>query len=162
MRIALIADTHGMLDTRIAEAVAGADVLVHAGDVGNDVVAAMTPLSERLVIVHGNNDPQDSGWPQSETLDLPGGQLVVIHGHQWPAKTRHRKLREQFPDAGAVVCGHSHRRVIDQDVEPWVLNPGAAGRTRAYGGPGWLELIAGTDEWQVRGHDLAPMKNKRR
>lgn len=37
MRIALIADTHGRLDTRIAEAVRGADVLVHAGDVGDGV-----------------------------------------------------------------------------------------------------------------------------
>lgn len=162
MRIALIADTHGTLDARIAEAVKGADVLVHAGDVGEGVIAAMTPLSERLVIVHGNNDPENSGWPQHETLDLPGGQLVVIHGHQWPAKTRHRKLRARFPDARAVVCGHSHRRVIDQDAEPWVLNPGAAGRTRAYGGPGWVGLIVGKRGWQACEHDFAPMKTKRR
>ena len=162
MRIALIADTHGALDARIAEAVKGVDVLVHAGDVGDGVVAAMASLSERLVIVHGNNDPEGSGWPERETLDLPGGELVVVHGHQWPARTRHRKLREQFPQARAVVCGHSHRRVVDRETDPWVLNPGAAGRTRAYGGPGWIELTVGTRGWQVRASDLEPLKPKRR
>jgi len=149
VRIALIADIHGRLDTRIAEAVRGADMLVHAGDVGDGVEDAMTRLADRVVIVHGNNDPEDSGWPASETLDLPGGQLVVIHGHQWPARTRHRKLRERFPEVRAIVCGHSHRRVLENEVAPWVLNPGAAGRSRAYGGPGWLELIATRDDRQV-------------
>lgn len=149
MQIALIADTHGTLDARVADAVRGADVLVHAGDVGDGVEDAMAPLADRVVIVHGNNDPENSGWPVSETLDLPGGELVVIHGHQWPAKTRHRKLRERFPEARAIVCGHSHRRVLETDTRPWILNPGAAGRSRAYGGPGWLELIATRDDWRA-------------
>ena len=98
MRIALIADTHGHIDPRIADAVRGADVLVHAGDVGDGIEAAITPLAKRIVIVQGNNDPGDSGWPESEVLDLPGGKLAVIHGDQWPAKTRHRKMRERYSD----------------------------------------------------------------
>lgn len=160
MRIALIADTHGTLDPRIVEAVRGADVLVHAGDVGDGVEDAMTPLADRVVIVVGNNDPEDSRWPVSQTLELPGGQLVVIHGHQWPAKTRHRKLRERFPEARAIVCGHSHRRVLETDTTPWLLNPGAAGRSRAYGGPGWLELIATRETWQVHAESFEPLRRR--
>lgn len=162
MRIALIADTHGHLDPRVADAVRGADVLVHAGDVGDGIEAALAPLAARIVIVPGNNDPVDAPWPESQVLDLPGGSLVVVHGHQWPAKTRHRKLRDRFPEARAIVCGHSHRRLEDTDQTPWVLNPGAAGRSRAYGGPGWIELIAESDRWQVRTQSFEPPTRRRR
>lgn len=161
MRIALIADTHGVLDTRVAAAVRGADVLVHAGDVGAGVAAQLDELAARVVIVHGNNDPDDSGWPESATLDLPGGQLVVIHGHQWPAKTRHRRLRAAFGQAAAIVCGHSHRRVVDDEETPWVLNPGAAGRSRAYGGPGYIELNAEAGGWTLRVHAFEPAKRRK-
>lgn len=162
MRIALIADTHGHLDERIADAVHGADVLVHAGDVGAGVVEAMHGLADRLLIVQGNNDPADSGWPVSESLDLPGGRLVVIHGDQWPAKNRHRKLRERFPEARAIVCGHSHRRLVDRQVEPWILNPGAAGRRRAYGGPGWIVLNAAPECWHCEAYGYEPRRRRLR
>ena len=86
MRIALIADTHGHIDPRLAERVRGADILIHAGDVGNGVERLLRDLAPRVVIVQGNNDPADSGWPESERLALPGGELAVSHGHRWPAK----------------------------------------------------------------------------
>ena len=35
IRVAIIADTHGFIDPRIAEAVRACDVAVHAGDIGN-------------------------------------------------------------------------------------------------------------------------------
>lgn len=162
MRIALIADTHGALDERIADGVRDADLLVHAGDVGNGIAAAVESLAAQQVIVHGNNDPADTVWPQSRQLDLPGGELAVIHGHQWPSKGRHRKLREAFPGARAVVCGHSHRRVVDDAATPWILNPGAAGRTRAYGGPGYISIIAGAGEWQIQIHRFEPIRRRRR
>jgi hypothetical protein len=162
MRIALIADTHGALDTRIADAVHGADLLVHAGDVGVGIAAELDELADDIVIVHGNNDPAEAGWPASVSRVLPGGELVVIHGHQWPAKNRHARLRKAFPEARAIVCGHSHRRLVDDDTAPWVLNPGAAGRTRAYGGPGFIELLIENEDWRLEVHDLEPLARRRR
>jgi hypothetical protein len=41
------------------------------------------------------------------------------------------------------------------DTVPWVLNPGAAGRTRTYGGPSCLLLIAGETDWKVEVHRFA-------
>ncbi len=156
MRIALIADTHGHLDPRIAAAVTGADLLVHAGDVGAGIAVELESLVAEVVIVQGNNDPANSGWPEQVALDLPGGRLAVMHGHQWPARTRHRRLREYFPDARAVLCGHSHRRVVERDTPPWLLNPGAAGKTRAYGGPGFIWLTVEPDQWAVENIELSP------
>lgn len=149
MQVGIVADTHGHLDPRIAAAIGGCTLIVHAGDVGAGVAEALAELGPDVVIVAGNNDPDDAPWPQSRALVLPGGELVVIHGHQWPARNRHRKLRQAFPLARAVVCGHSHRQVVDRDQAPWVLNPGAAGRTRTYGGPGYLLLDADPDDWRI-------------
>lgn len=149
MKIAIISDTHGHLDARIAEAIADCEVIVHGGDVGPGVAQALERLPGRKVIVRGNNDPADAPWPESADVPLPGGTLVVNHGDRWPAKTRLSRLRREFSDARAVVCGHSHRLLIDQEESPWILNPGAAGRARTYGGPAYLLLTAGKRRWSV-------------
>ncbi|MDT0633692.1 metallophosphoesterase family protein [Spectribacter hydrogenoxidans] len=155
MRVVLISDTHGYLDDRIAAFLPGCDRIVHAGDVGAGVAEALAALELPVTVVTGNNDPADAGWPVSAELDLPGGRLVVIHGHQWPAARRHRRLRAAYPDARAVVCGHSHRQVVDRDQAPWILNPGAAGRTRTYGGPGYIVLDADSQGWRVDARQLS-------
>ena len=160
LRVAIISDTHGQLDPRIAEVVADCDLAVHGGDIGNAaVLAALQPRSGRVLAVLGNNDVAHK-WPAAEqhlldelpletAEDLPGGRLVVVHGHRVPARDRHQRLRRRFPDARAIVYGHSHRLAADQDVEPWVLNPGAAGRERTYGGPSCLVLCARHDRWSL-------------
>lgn len=162
MRIVILADTHGFLDPRIAERMAGATLIVHAGDVGQGVVEELAALGDEVILVAGNNDPQDCPWPQAVRRDLPGGQLAVMHGHQWPARTRHRRLRAEFPEARAVVCGHSHRRVLETDAAPWLLNPGAAGKSRAYGGPGYIELTAEATGWDVESVVFEPRGVRRR
>ncbi len=163
LRVAIVADTHGQLDARVAELVAASDLAVHGGDIGNaGVLAALQPRSGRVLAVLGNNDVADK-WPAADryllgrlpletTEDLPGGRLVVVHGHHTPAKDRHERLRRRFPDARAIVYGHSHRLVADDLAEPWVLNPGAAGRQRTYGGPSCMVLDAGPDRWALAVH----------
>lgn len=161
-RVALLADTHGYLDPRVAEVVRGCDLAVHAGDVGGlEVLRALRPRARRVVAVRGNND-NARRWaaaeraalealPEEARLDLPGGTLVVVHGDRVvPAAQRHDRLRRRYAHARAVVYGHSHRLVCDCDATPWVLNPGAAGRARTFGGPSCLVLEARRDGWRVR------------
>ena len=116
-----------------------------------------------IIAVVGNND-LPSKWPEQErgelaslsdsaVLDLPGGRLAIEHGHRFnPVIQRHAKLRKRHPDVRAIVYGHSHRLSIDQEGHPWVLNPGAAGRSRTFGGPSCLVLIVSMRGWQVRVH----------
>ncbi len=158
VRVAILADTHGFLDPRIAEVVAGCDHAVHAGDIGGRAVVQSLRPRGRVLLVAGNNDTprhwptadQDllEALPEKASLALPGGLLVVEHGHRvGPARRRHERLRARYPDARAVVCGHSHRLVCDTGTAPWVLNPGAAGRTRTFGGPSCIVLDAGRRDW---------------
>lgn len=158
-KIALIADTHGPVHEELLQRVLEHDCIVHAGDSGglNQLGLAGVPLFS----VVGNNDTAVK-WPESErsalgdlpdtlSLEMQGGRLVVIHGHQFPAlKSRHEKLRNLFPFAKAVLYGHSHRPVIDKNAEPWVVNPGAAGRVRAYGSAGFISLTAAEGRWRLK------------
>ena len=166
-RIGLISDSHGPIDGRIVESLKHCDFLIHAGDVGRS--AALNTLDEvaQTTAVRGNNDTSDR-WPQDEIhrlqelpliarVTLSAGHIIVIHGHQFPqVKKRHQQMRDQFPDAMAVVYGHSHRLVTDIEHSPWVLNPGACGRARTYGGPSGLILERGARRWEVSPIRFAP------
>ena len=160
LQIAILADTHGYLDERIAELVVACDYSVHAGDIGSaGVLALLNSRRGKAVVVRGNNDlPQKwigqqdllNKLPLEAELPLPGGQLMVVHGHRaGPVATRHLNLRKRYPQARAVVYGHSHRMVRDQVQLPWILNPGAAGKSRTYGGPSCMILHIDGEQWRV-------------
>ena len=157
--VGILSDSHGYLDPRIKDAVNQCDYIVHAGDIFNaDVLQQLQPRNE-LIAVAGNNDYQDA-WDESEAdivnalpqhaqLELPGGLLVVEHGHRLGNMPDHDDLRWDHAEARLIVYGHTHRRVIDQKEEPWVINPGASGEVRTHGGPSCLLLNASSNEWQI-------------
>ena len=159
-RIAVVADSHGALADDLVAAMACTDLIVHAGDIGARAVLRALAAVAPVRAVAGNNDVPHK-WPSGEAsfcarlpsaleLELDGGQLIVIHGHQWPAvSTRHRRLRECFPAARCIAYGHSHHQVIDTDSAPWVINPGACGRVRTFGGASWLGLTIVGDQWLI-------------
>lgn len=161
-RIALLSDSHGQIVPAVLERLKAAapDLLVHAGDLGAWAVWRELRAIAPLCAVAGNNDTARQ-WPAGEaahcaalpevfTLSLAGGALVVIHGHQFPAvATRHARLRVRFPGVRCIVYGHSHRRCIDSDTQPWVVNPGASGRARAFDGAGAMLLTVSCEAWRI-------------
>ena len=161
-RVALVSDTHGHLDPRIAKVVERCRLAVHAGDIGSgSVLDALARPDRQVTAVRGNNDIA-SKWdpdehrrleqlPWEAELSLPGGRLAVTHGHQIVRlDRRHGWLRERYPDARVVVYGHTHRRCIDRSARPWIVNPGAAGRNRTFGGPSLVVLDADDTRWRLR------------
>lgn len=159
--VVIVSDTHGFVDPRIAALAGDCDFALHAGDIGDaGVVRALRPRRS-LVAVRGNNDTP-AQWPAEERsvlaalpfearLQLPGGEIAIVHGDRvLPAAERHRRLRKRYPDVRAIVYGHSHRLVCDRGAHPWVLNPGAAGKARTFGGPSCLLLEARGDDWRLR------------
>ncbi len=155
----LLADTHGVLDPRIAELAQDCTLAVHAGDIGaSAVLETLAAAAGQVLAVRGNNDVPGkwqgaasdlAALPQNLEIALPGGILVAEHGHRHPATGRHARLRAAYPAARAVLYGHSHRLLQDLAPAPWLLNPGAAGRARTGGGPSCLLLDAGLDQWRV-------------
>ncbi len=165
MKIAIISDTHGAIAPGIIDLISGADLCVHAGDIGSAAVLdQLESQNVPVVPVLGNNDTVIK-WPArdttilktipyQQTVDLPGGQLCVEHGHRiMPVNSRHDKLRKKYNNAKAVIYGHSHRMVCDQSQYPWVLNPGAAGKSRTFGGASCLILtVAKNHRWIIKPH----------
>jgi putative phosphoesterase len=160
--VAIISDTHGVLDSRIAEVIRGADIAIHAGDIGDaGVLSAMQPKTGHIVAIVGNND-QAQSWPGDQQecyqslpeiaeLDLPGGSITIEHGHRHDRRSpSHQSLRDAHPDSKLVVYGHTHHQAIDRESMPWVVNPGAAGNTRTHGGPCCLLLTASEQDWDIK------------
>lgn len=171
MRALLLSDTHGVLDARIATLARHCDVAVHAGDVGNTAVLDMLrEACGEVIAVRGNNDIA-AKWlaaervalaalPLQAEVALPGGRLVVVHGDAYPSQRRHERLREAFATARAVLYGHSHRMIVDDARRPWVLNAGAAGRARTFGGPSCLVLHAAAGAWRVEERRFASLSGR--
>ena len=160
LKIGILSDTHGYLDYRVEAVISHCDAVIHAGDVcGDHVLEDLAALCPRVFAVAGNNDAatrwrpngdQMSPLPDDFQLALPGGKLVVEHGHRFGGNPDHQDLRDAWPDARLVIYGHTHRQIVDQNIAPWVINPGAAGRTRTGKGPSCIVLTVNSHgEWML-------------
>lgn len=171
--MALLADTHGPADARVLALVADCDIAVHGGDIGGvSVLASLQPKLGQVYAVRGNNDVHGK-WPAEElalleriperaSVELPGGLLVVEHSHRMAAAGRHERLRRRYPQSRVIVYGHSHQMIADCDAQPWVVNPGAAGRSRTHGGPSCMVLTATTQHWEIAQYRFTPPSSPKR
>lgn len=162
--VAIVSDTHSVLDKRVAKLIATADIAIHAGDIGDaQVLDSMKPKSGKIYAVTGNND-HPVLWPVAQAsrlqaipveteIELPGGNIAVEHGDRHGTiAPDHQSLRKTHPNARVVVYGHTHQMLIDDADLPWVVNPGAAGHTRTRGGPSCLLLKASKEKWDIEQH----------
>jgi putative phosphoesterase len=103
-----------------------ADLIVHAGDFSESSVLGELRELGPVIAVHGNVDSAElrRELPESISLDLEGATLAVIHD-AGPAKGRLERLRARFPDADAVVFGHSHMPLHEERDGFQIFNPGS-------------------------------------
>lgn len=127
--VGLISDTHGLLRPDVHTALAGVELILHAGDVGGDEILDELSLIAPVKAVYGNTDPP--GDPRLVTaidMTIGGLRVHVSHGHEVGPPTP-AKLLEKY-DADVIVYGHTHRQLVTQVGGRWVVNPGAAGQRR--------------------------------
>jgi predicted phosphodiesterase len=88
-------------------------------------LAEIEAIGPRLVAVAGNMDPPDLRLPLSASVATPGGSITVLHD-AGTAAGRLARMRRQFPDAVAVVFGHSHVPLHERDSGGFqIFNPGS-------------------------------------
>jgi len=157
--IAVISDTHAYLDPRISDIVKCCDIAVHAGDIcGVNILDEMKPLSGKVYAVTGNNDPychvSKKPLPKVLSFEVYGEKITIEHGHvHGNHKPSHASLRDAHADSKLIIYGHTHKKVIDNSENPWILNPGAAGKTRTHGGPSCLVITCFKEqEWEIKKH----------
>ena len=131
MEIAIISDTHmprgrRRLPDDCVERLRRADMIIHAGDLMTvSVLRELERLGE-VVAVYGNVDDAElrAMLPETAVLDAAGARIAVIHD-AGPARGRLARMRARFPDAHAVVFGHSHIPVHERDADGFqIYNPG--------------------------------------
>jgi putative phosphoesterase len=127
-KVGLIADTHGLLRPQAREALAGSDLIVHAGDVGSFEVLQELESIGPVVAVRGNVDvqPWAAGFPESRVVEVGGVLLYVLHDLE--------RLDLDPAKAGfaAVASGHTHHAVIEEKGGVLYVNPGSAGPRRLH------------------------------
>jgi uncharacterized protein len=127
--VGLISDTHGMLRPDVFTALAGVDLILHAGDVGGDEILDELALIAPVHAVYGNTDPP--GQPRLTNaieMEIAGVRVHVSHGHEVGSPTPAKLLARYAADV--IVYGHTHKQLIVQAEGRWVVNPGAAGARR--------------------------------
>jgi len=125
-RIGLISDTHGLLRPEALAYLRGADLIVHAGDIGKPEILEQLAAIAPVTAVRGNNDrgPWAEGLRESRTVEAGGIRVLVIHDvAQLDAGMRKDSVR-------VVVAGHSHRAAVKERDGILYVNPGSAGPRR--------------------------------
>src|SRR3954465_3473023 len=127
--IGLISDTHGLVRSDVHTALAGVELILHAGDVGGDAILDELALIAPIRAVFGNTDaPGQPRLSNAIELELEGVSIHVSHGHEVGSPTP-EKLLARYP-ANVIVYGHTHKPLIVRAEGRLVVNPGAAGPRR--------------------------------
>ncbi len=169
-RVGVIADTHAPefvdgLPPRVFEALAGVDLILHAGDVSAQATLDALERIAPVVAVRGDHDRALPALPRVRELMIDGMRVVVVHGEQarwieepetllWTLSLGHHLphrrlpevLRRRFPDAHVIVFGHTHRASATMVEGALVFNPGGVhqwnpetARRRLGDKVGWFE-----------------------
>ncbi|MBS1679597.1 MAG: metallophosphoesterase family protein [Actinobacteria bacterium] len=131
--IAVLADTHlprggRALPERCVELLRGAEATLHAGDFfALGTLRAIEALCPGPVhAVRGNVDEAElrAALPETLEIDLDGARVAMIHD-AGPSKGRLGRMRRRFPDADALVFGHSHLPLHEDEDDFQIFNPGS-------------------------------------
>jgi uncharacterized protein len=132
VRVAIVSDTHMPRGARrvpeaCVEAMRDADLIVHAGDLsGVEVLEWLQSLGPPVRAVQGNVETAEvrERLPESLEFSAEGHRIGVVHD-AGPAKGRLERMRLRFPEAVAVVFGHSHLPLHEEAGGFQIFNPGS-------------------------------------
>ncbi len=127
--IGLISDTHGLVRPDVHTALAGVELILHAGDVGGGEILDELALIAPIRAVYGNTDaPGQPRLSNAIDLELDGISIHVSHGHEVGSPTPEKLLARYAADV--IVYGHTHKPLVARAEGRLVVNPGAAGQRR--------------------------------
>jgi uncharacterized protein len=135
MVIAVISDTHLPRGSRripdaCVDRMRRADLVIHAGDIATREVLDQIEQAagKPVAAVHGNVDTAElrDQLPEARLIDAEGARIAVVHD-AGPATGRLGRMRKRFPEADAVVFGHSHIPLHAADAADGfqIFNPGS-------------------------------------
>jgi putative phosphoesterase len=152
--IGLISDTHGLLREEAVRALRGAELIVHAGDVGKpEIIEALRRLAP-VVAVRGNVDKGDWALALPATAVAEAGpvKMYVLHD------VNELDMEPTAADFDVVVSGHSHKFGRSERSGVLYINPGSAGPKRFQLPVTIARLNLGVRPWKVEFVDLEKIR----
>ncbi len=132
MLVAVISDTHmprgpRRLPDACVERLRSADAILHAGDFMTvEVLHQLQALGPPVHAVCGNVDSRELilGLPVQRVVVFEDVRIGMVHD-AGPSDGRLQRMRRRFPDAHAVVFGHSHIPLHEEQDGFQIFNPGS-------------------------------------
>lgn len=136
MRVAVVADTHSKPHAQGVSHLQALrpDLILHAGDIGDDAVIHTLAQIAPTLVVRGNIDPRDRA--DHLRIRLHRGETTWLVIYLTHIAVRGPRLMPSVAEvakrrgAGLVICGHSHVPLIASDRGLSVFNPGSIGPRR--------------------------------
>jgi putative phosphoesterase len=124
--VGVISDTHGLVRPQAAEALKGSELIVHAGDVGDQRVLERLRAIAPTIAVRGNVDTGNwaKALPKTDVVEVGELRLYVLH------EVAGLDLDPKAAGFAAVIFGHTHRASAEVKDGVLYLNPGGAGPRR--------------------------------
>jgi putative phosphoesterase len=130
--LAVVSDTHmpkgkRRLPEECTRKIRAAEAVIHAGDFSEaSVLYELEALCPVVLGVYGNVDEPWLRQRLPETLAVEvGGRTVAVVHDAGPKQGRLRRLRARFPEADAVIFGHSHLPLHEEENGFQIFNPGS-------------------------------------
>jgi len=124
--IGVVSDTHGRMREAVVKKLARCELIIHAGDIGDEAVLDQLRGISRVIAVKGNVDHGiwSTGLKEAEYINFHEHHIFVIHNID--ELERHRPPAE----IDVLIYGHSHRASTRYKDGVLYLNPGSAGPKR--------------------------------
>jgi putative phosphoesterase len=132
MKIGVIADTHNLIPNSVFDIFSGVNLIIHAGDIGNENIIIDLQTIAPVRAVFGNMDhyPLVSSLRRLEVFTLEECTICLTHiigAH----KTFAFELFKMNLKVDAVIHGHTHRaeNLVFNNI--LFLNPGSASQPKS-------------------------------
>ena len=136
MRIAVVSDTHRLSNhIKLAKKlIKNADVLIHLGDVTDDLDELTDGFNGEVYAVRGNCDFSRK-YPKEQLLVLGGKKIFITHGDTYGVKYGLTEIffKAKEINADIVLFGHTHQRFIAEEEGILFMNPGSVSLPRYLG-----------------------------
>ena len=107
-RYDIVSDTHGYLSPELLDALQGADVIVHAGDICSPSDYRTLSDIARVQMCLGNNDWAYDYGPTAKTR-----KIFYASEFRWQVSHSRQRLKLQMSDI--AICGHTHTPFVERD-----------------------------------------------
>ena len=128
MKILIVSDTHrnNANYLKVIDRTGPLDMVIHCGDVEGSELIISKAAGCPVEMVQGNND-FFSELPREKEFILGQYKVWLTHGHNYYIAMNSEVIKQEGREreVDIVMCGHTHKPVIDIGSDLTLINPGS-------------------------------------